>query len=126
MAVGAVVIGGAAVWSAERIAALFASIDNADADLFAAFLTKDASFRFGSAPRIRGRVEIAAGVGAFFATIAACKHQVVKTILSGDSLICEGEVTYTRHDGANVTVPFVDMLELSGDLIRDYKVEGGD
>ena len=111
-----------AVWNAERIDALFASIDNADAELFASFLTQDASFRFGSAPSVQGRAEITAGVDAFFATIAASKHEVANSILSGDSLVCEGNVTYTRHDGSEVTVPFVDVLELSGELIREYKI----
>ena len=106
----------------ERIKALFAAIDSADSSAFAAFLTEDARFRFGSASAVSGRATIAAGVEGFFGTIAASKHEVLATIADGDTLVCEGEVTYTRHDQSRLTVPFVDVLELHGDLVKDYKI----
>lgn len=112
----------ASSYGQEHLDALFAAIDNCAADAFVEFLTKDASFRFGSAPAMTGRAEIARGVGAFFKTIAACKHRVAKTIVSGNTMVCEGAVTYRRHDDSEVTVPFVDVFEIDGDLISDYKI----
>jgi hypothetical protein len=112
----------AAGYSQGRIDSLFAAIDSSDAEGFSKFLTADGVFRFGSAVPVVGRQDISAVVGAFFGTIASSKHHIANTIASGDTLVCEGNVTYTRHDSTNVTVPFVDILELSGDLINDYKI----
>lgn len=112
----------AADYGEARIQALFASIDGGDAEGFTRFLTEDSSFRFGSAQPVLGRENIAAGVTAFFATIAGCMHDVTSTIANGDTLVCEGNVTYTRLDRSKITVPFVDVFELTGDLINEYKI----
>jgi len=31
-------------------------------------------------------------------------------------------VTYTRHDGTNLTLPFVNVFAMRGDLIQDYLI----
>lgn len=111
-----------AAQGADRVDALFAAIDENDAAGFVSFLTEDATFRFGSAPAVVGRAEIAAGVSAFLASIAGCKHDVHKTIAAGETLVCEGDVMYTRHDKSQLTVPFVDVFEMTGDLINNYKI----
>ena len=101
---------------------LFAAIDRQDAAAFVGYLTDDAVFRFGSAPAVRGRAEIRAAVDGFFGTIAGCAHALHKTISSGTTLVCEGEVTYTRHDGTEITLPFTDVFEYEGDRITEYKI----
>lgn len=101
---------------------LFAAIDANDATAFVGFLTDDAVFRFGSAPAVNGREAIQAAVDGFFATIAGCSHSVTKTLGSGSTLVCEGEVTYQRHDGTDITLPFTDVLEYEGELISQYKI----
>jgi limonene-1,2-epoxide hydrolase len=112
----------AAEYPRDRLDALFAAIDANDGEAFAKFLTPDASFRFGSAPAAVGRDAIVAGVEGFFATIAGCSHRIDKVIGRGDSLLCEGWVTYRRHDQTEVAVPFADVFELRGDLISEYKI----
>jgi limonene-1,2-epoxide hydrolase len=101
---------------------LFAAIDANDATAFVGFLTDDAVFRFGSAPAVHGRDDIHAAVDGFFATIAGCAHDVHKSIRSGSTVICEGEVTYQRLSGSKITLPFTDVLEYDGDLIAHYKI----
>jgi ketosteroid isomerase-like protein len=101
---------------------LFAAIDAKDTQAFLGFLAEDAVFRFGSAPAVHGRKAIAAAVGGFFGTIAACSHEISHTISDGSTLVCEGNVTYTRADGSCITLPFADILEYEGELIRDYKI----
>jgi len=101
---------------------LFGAIDAKDAAAFVGYLTDDAVFRFGSAPAVRGRAAIQAAVEGFFGTIAGCSHQVQKTLASGTTLVCEGEVSYTRVDGSSITLPFTDVLEYDGDLISNYKI----
>ncbi len=101
---------------------MFAAIDSKDAAAFVAYLTEDALFRFGSAPAVRGRGAISAAVEGFFGTIAASSHVVQNTWVNGSSLACEGEVTYRRQDGTEITLPYTDVFEYDGDLISNYKI----
>ena len=101
---------------------MFAAIDSKDGAAFAAYLTEDAIFRFGSAPPVQGRDAIQAAVEGFFGTIAGCSHRITNTLRQDDTLVCEGEVTYRRHDGSEITLPFTDVFEYAGELITHYKI----
>jgi hypothetical protein len=105
-----------------RLDDLFAKIDAKDTERFLEFLTDAASFRFGSAPPAHGHEAIHAAVDDFFASIAGSKHKLTRIIDDAGVLVCEGEVTYTRHDATEVTLPFANFLELEGDLISNYKI----
>jgi limonene-1,2-epoxide hydrolase len=108
--------------SPDWLADLFSSIDSQDTARFKGFLADDAEFRFGSAPAVVGREQIGAAVDGFFASIAGCQHDVPSTWSTGDSIVCEGEVTYRRHDGSEITLPFVNVFNMSGRLIARYKI----
>lgn len=101
---------------------LFAAIDAKDAAAFVGYLTDDAVFRFGSSPAVQGHAAIQEAVGGFFGTIAGCSHNVMNTLGQGSTLVCEGEVTYTRVDGSSITLPFTDVFECEGELISHYKI----
>jgi len=106
----------------DKAGDMFAAIDSKDATAFVGFLTENAVFRFGSAPEVQGRDEIRAAVDGFFGSIAGCVHKVTNTLSNGATLVCEGEVTYRRLDGGEVTLPFTDIFEYDGDLISHYKI----
>ena len=101
---------------------LFAAIDAQDGAAFVSFLTDDAVFRLGSAPPVQGRVAVQEAVEGFFASIAGLSHSIDRTLDEGDTLFLEGEVTYTRHDGSQVVIPFVDVFEYEGELVAEYKI----
>ena len=101
---------------------LFAAIDAKDGAAFVAYLTENAVFRFGSAPPVQGRDAIQAAVDAFFTAIAGCSHSIEKKLRQGDTVVCEGVVTYTRHDGSEIALPFTDVFEYEGILIAHYKI----
>lgn len=101
---------------------LFAAIDAMDVEAFTGFLTDNASFRFGSAPAACGKAAIEAAVGEFFASLAGLSHVITAMATRGDMLFCEGETTYTRHDGKNVVVPFADVFEYEGGKIAEYRI----
>jgi limonene-1,2-epoxide hydrolase len=105
-----------------RFAGLFAAIDAKDTGRFLAYLSDEASFRFGSAAPAEGKEAIRAAVDGFFSSIAGCHHMVPRFVATDDVVICEGEVTYTRHDDSEVTLPFANVFEMTGDLISSYKV----
>lgn len=101
---------------------VFTAIDQRDADGFVSYLTADAIFRFGSAPPAKGRDAARKAVAGFFGTIAGLSHELSRSLAADNVLICEGEVTYTRHDGSTVTLPFADSFELDDGLISHYRI----
>ena len=112
----------AAVIEPPPLTGLFAAIDAQDAEAFAAFLTDDARFRFGSSPAVIGREAITEAVAGFFDSIAGLSHAVHLFMVEGSTVVCEGRTTYTRHDGQKVNLPFANVFEMDRDKIRDYKI----
>ncbi len=106
----------------RRLDALFRAIDAKDTETFLDYLTEDASFRFGSSDAITGRDAIRQAVDGFFSSIAGSTHALKKTLRDSDTIVCEGTVTYHRHDGSDVIVPFTDVFELAGEHIAEYKI----
>jgi len=103
----------------ERI---FAVVDAGDAAGFVGLLTPDARFRFGNAPVIIGADAIRSVVTGFFEAIASSRHDLLETWHGPATAVCEGVVTYTRHDGSTLSVPFANVFELKGDKIAAYRI----
>jgi limonene-1,2-epoxide hydrolase len=101
---------------------LFAAIDDKNTAGFLGFLTEDAEFRFANLPGAHGQASIGAAVDAFFASIAASRHTLLRNWQDATSAVCQGEVEYTRHDGGRVTLPFVNVFEMDGERVRRYLI----
>ena len=106
----------------NQLDALFDAIDDMDPDRFLHFLSSNGRFRFGSAPAVRGHSDIRDAVVEFFSSIESCKHTIDKVLQDEGTLVCEGKVTYARHDESEITLPFVNVFEYEGDLISDYRI----
>lgn len=107
---------------ADWLHGLFSCIDRKDTAAFAAHLAPAVSFRFGNAPPVSGRAAVAAVIDGFFGAIAALSHRQSQSWRCGDTLICHGEVSYRRHDGSELTVPFANVMRLDGALATDYRI----
>lgn len=101
---------------------LFSAIDSTSTEELLACIAPDASFRFGSMPQVEGHAAIGSTVEGFFSSIAALSHRIDRVIADDGTLICEGDVTYTRHDGSQLTLPFVNILDLADGLIFRYRI----
>jgi len=101
---------------------LFESIDAMDTERFLSFIDEDATFRFGSAPPVKGHAAIRAAVESFFASFAKLRHVLQRQVADDDAVVCEGEVTYTRHDGSIITLPFANVFEVDDGLISLYRI----
>ena len=88
------------------------AVDHKDAAGFAAVFTEDASLRFGNAEPIVGRAGIEAAIAHFFTAFVALRHEFDAIVSSGSTLFLQATVTYTRHDGALVTVPAMTVFEM--------------
>ena len=103
-------------------ASLFEDIDSMEPDRFAAHLADDVSFRFGNADAVHGRDAVRDVWAGFCETVDGVRHEIVEQFESGDATIAESDVTYTKKDGAQVTVPVVTIYRSGGELIDDYRV----
>ena len=101
---------------------LFASIDAMDTESFVGFVAEDCTFRFGSSPAVAGRDGIRASVNEFFSMFAALRHDLTRIVADDNSVVCEGDVTYTRHDGSRITLPFCNVFETDAGLITLYRI----
>jgi ketosteroid isomerase-like protein len=108
--------------SGSLLEELFRAVDTRDASGFVEFLAPDAVFRFGNAPIITGRAAISTAVSEFFRSIAGLDHRLLGRWADGDSMACHGEVTYSRHDGSTVTLPFANVFRLRDGLISEYLI----
>lgn len=108
--------------SAARLDGLFAAIDAKDTDAFLAYLAEEGVFQFGSAPPARGREQVRAAVDGFLASIDGLRHELTNVFPGDGAVACEGRVTYRRHDGGEVTLPFCNVFILDGERIAEYRV----
>ncbi|MGW0807827.1 nuclear transport factor 2 family protein [Nonomuraea sp. NPDC002799] len=102
---------------------VFQVVDSFEPGAIARLLAEDATMVFGNAEPMVGREAIAAGLGAFFATIGGLRHRIVRSWETGADTIAETEVTYRRLDGKDVSVAAVSIWRSREDgLITDYRI----
>lgn len=101
---------------------LFQALDAFDTQTFASFLTEDATFVFANLEPVKGKQTIREYVGQFFTSIAAIRHDVIETWTVPDAIIARGIVTYTRHNGTQLKVPFANVFRLRNERIQDYLI----
>ena len=104
------------------IVRLFATIDARDARRFVEFIARDGAFHFANAPAAVGREAIHGMVDGFFQAIAGLQHELREAFVLPGRVACHGTVTYTRHDGTRLAVPFATIFAMEGELIRDYRI----
>jgi len=101
---------------------LFEAVDSLDADKFVAFLSDDAIFRFANAAPVGGKEAIRGALTGFFSSVNGLKHEILEWWEQDGTVICRGEVTYTKKDTSEFTVPFANFLKMKGKLIKEYLV----
>ena len=102
---------------------LFADIDTMEPDAFARYLAEDVTMRFGNAPELRGRDACRRAWADFCDLVDGVHHDVVEVWEVDETTIAQTDVTYTRKDGRDVTVPVVTIYRTGDDdLIADYRV----
>ncbi|MBU3699251.1 MAG: nuclear transport factor 2 family protein [Candidatus Kapabacteria bacterium] len=101
---------------------LFNGIDAKDHNVFRDFLTEDAQFRFANHPAVVGREAIVSFLEGWFQSIAGIKHSEL-TVRHGEGFaLTEGIVTYTRHSGSLLAVPFANVFNMVDGKIKDYLI----
>jgi hypothetical protein len=101
---------------------LIADIDSMDGERFASNLSENCVLRYANHPEVHGRQAVADAINAFYGTIGGLRHTPVNEWTAGDTTILQFDVTYTRHDGREATVPAVSIVRSDGELIDDYRI----
>lgn len=101
---------------------LFSDIDSMEPDRFAAHLAPDVTMRFGNAAPIRGRDAVRDAWASFCRDINGVKHDLVAQWTVENATIVEADVTYTRRDDSQVTVPVVTIYREREGEIDDYRI----
>jgi ketosteroid isomerase-like protein len=114
--------GGFALDDAAWIRRVFDSVDAMDTETFLSFFEEDAQFRFGSAPAVTGKEAIGTAVDGFFASIKGLRHEILESWRHPETVICQGQATYTRTDGSELTLPFATIWRMRGDRIKEYLI----
>lgn len=100
-----------------------AAIDAMDADGFLAGLSTDVVLTFGNAPAATGHDQVREACTQLWSTISGVRHRVQDLWNpEPDVTVAYIEVDYTRLDGIVVTVPCVDILRWTGDVVSDWRI----
>lgn len=106
----------------EWLGHLIDAIDAKDAAKFASYISEDGQFVYGSQPPVEGRAAIEEAVRALFESVKSLRHSLRRCWSMPGTLLCEGSVTYTRLDGRQVTLPFLNVFDMEDGRIRRYQV----
>ncbi|MES0881237.1 nuclear transport factor 2 family protein [Roseibium sp. SCP14] len=104
------------------ISSLYSAVDALDAKAVGRHVTQDVTFRLGNFDQITGRQAFIDGNATFFETINGMQHEISGIWQQDRTLICEGQVRYTRRDETELTVSFAGIFTLDQNLISDYRV----
>ncbi len=97
-------------------------VDAMDVEGFLTFLADDARLRFGNGPAIAGKEQIGQAIGEFLGSIKALRHKILHIWSDPQAIVCQGEVSYTRRDESQISIPFVNIWEVQAELIKDYLI----
>jgi hypothetical protein len=78
--------------------------------------------RYANNDEVVGRDAIEQAIDGFYGTIKALRHDVVEEWTVDDATIIQFEVTYTRHDDREVTLPAVTIYRRGAELIDEYRI----
>jgi len=102
---------------------IFAQVDRLNPEGVIAFFADDATMVFGNQEPLLGREAILAGNTAFLTAIKGLSHRILREWTVGDTTIVSAEVTYTRRDDKEVTIPAVSIWRVGpAGLVTDYRV----
>ena len=110
--------------NAQWVRNYFKTVDTLDAEAIASHFTDEGAFWFSNQPPAEGKQAVRNALIEFFATIGAMHHENTGLWLGddGDSAVWEADVTYTRKNGTQVTLPCASILRSSNDKIYDFRM----
>jgi ketosteroid isomerase-like protein len=102
---------------------IFQKVDTMDPHALDEVFAEDGTMVFGNGEPLVGREAISAGCGAFLSILQGLRHRILNEWQVDADTIAETEVTYTRLDGKEISIPAVSIWRVRDDgLIASYRV----
>lgn len=99
-----------------------AQVDAGDAAGFASWFDEAATYRFGNAEPVVGRIAIEAATASAATTLPWLRHTVNQVAAIDDQLFCRFTIETESPSGTPVAMPCVTVIWLADDVIVDYRV----
>lgn len=106
----------------EIVRQMFQAGESMNVENFVKFYTDDAHYQFSNFPVAYGPQGIKDSSVAFLDMVAKVYHHITNMWEVGDTVICEMEVTYIRHDGKVFTLPCCDTIVFKGDKVQELRI----
>jgi ketosteroid isomerase-like protein len=101
---------------------MFLAGESMNVENFVKFYTPDAHYQFSNFPVAYGPEGIKESSVGFLQMVAKVYHHITKMWEQGDTVICEMEVTYIRHDGKVFRLPCCDTIVFEGDKVKELRI----
>ncbi|WP_244887744.1 nuclear transport factor 2 family protein [Anabaena cylindrica] len=101
---------------------MFEAGESMNVENFVKFYTEDAHYQFSNFPVAYGPQGIKDTSVGFLQTVAKVYHHITNIWEQGDTVICEMEVTYIRHDGKVFKLPCCDTIVFKGDKVQELRI----
>jgi hypothetical protein len=105
-------------WMREMLDA----VDKMDADGFSRYFAPGCKMRYGNGPEVVGPTGVRDFSAGFFAGIDGICHQLLGVWRTEGGVVCQGECSYKRKDGTQVTLPFMTFSRRGDAGISEYLV----
>jgi ketosteroid isomerase-like protein len=90
---------------------------------FASFFHDDALYQFSNFPLAYGPRGIIDSSQDFLKKVKAVDHHIQNMWqVSDDTVVCEMEVVYARHDGEVLTLPCCDTVRIRGGKVQELRI----
>lgn len=94
----------------DWVAGFFHAADRKEIDALAEWFADDIELRFANNAPIHGKIAAREAMGGFYDTITGMRHAREHIIMDGNNAAQQAVVTYTRHDGREVSLPVASYL----------------
>ncbi len=101
---------------------MFLAGESMNVENFVKFYTEDAHYQFSNFPVAYGPQGIKDSSQGFLQMVAKVYHHIMKMWEVGNTVICEMEVTYVRHDGKVFRLPCCDTIVFKGDKVQELRI----
>lgn len=109
----------------KRVRDFFALADNWGYRRYGEYLSEDVLCVFGNAEPIHGLADLLELSEQMESSLAGFSHDLkgIRQDIDGEHVTVEAEVTYTRKDGSQLTVPSAAVLRFGpAELIHEYRI----
>ncbi|WP_341529584.1 AtaL-like protein [Nostoc sp. UHCC 0302] len=106
----------------EIVRRMFQAGESMNVENFVKFYTEDAHYQFSNFPVAYGPQGIRDSSVGFLQTVAKVYHHIKNMWEVGDTVVCEMDVTYIRHDGKVFTLPCCDTIVFKGDKVQELRI----